>query len=208
MLHFLVMTLVCGAPPPAPPTVKPIPDELTQMAAKMKQVQTLSVAMHQEKTLLAFGDTLQADGRLVFARPRRLWMDLTGPGGTTLAINDAQMAVHYKTLDKTEHHDLRRDPRAKAVAEHLFLLLDADPVALAAVYAVSLLKSQPLTVRLVPLAPALHDVISSVEAQIDANGFVSRLELLEANGDKTVWRFSAPVINQPVADSLFALGNP
>src|SRR5690606_24127919 len=122
----------------------------------MAKVGTLQVNMRQQKEMSVFGEMLEAEGRLVMARPRQLMMDLSGPGGTRLVVKGNAMTIHYKALNKTERFDLSKDPRARAIADHLFLLLEADPEALQATYSVEVSSEKPLTIRLVPKPDTLR----------------------------------------------------
>ena len=182
-----------------------IPPELRAIAAKMRSIKTLQVGMRQEKRLEVFDELVKSKGSLAFARPQKLRMDLSGPGGTTLVIDGDAMAMHYKALKKTERFKLSADPRARAVAEHLFLLLAADPEALSEIYDLELLDKRPLRIRLIPKAPALARLIKHVEARFDARGFVGDLVLLEANGDTTRWFFHDPKLNEEIASEHFRL---
>jgi outer membrane lipoprotein-sorting protein len=182
-----------------------IPPELTAMADRMHAVRTLSARVRQEKELSALAEVVVNDGRFAFERPRRLAMDLEGPGGTRLVIDGDTMVMQYKTVGRSERTELSRDPRARAVAEHLFLLLDADPASLAKVYGLTVLEHRPLRIRLTPLAEALAKILAHVDADLDERGFVSTLTIVEANGDRTVWRFESPVVNEPIPAERFTL---
>ena len=146
---------------------------------------------------------MESRGTLWLSRPRRLKMDLTGPGGSTLVINGNQMAMHFKALDKTERFDLARDPRAKAIADHLFLLLDADPTGLRQTYDLQVKGTAPLRLELVPKPEALRKIIAGVDIQFDKRGFVDELRMREGNGDITTWIFDDPVINQDIDPAEF-----
>jgi len=183
-----------------------IPPELAAIASKMQQIQTLQVTMHQKKEMKIFGEVLESTGTLVFARPRRLAMDLTGPGGNTLIVDGDQMIMHYKALKKTERMSLSGDPRAKAVAEHLFLLLDAEPRALLGVYDITIENKKPLIIRLVPKAEALRRLIAHVDTRFDARGFVDELVMHEPGGDTTRWLFADPVLNEKIPEARFKVG--
>ncbi len=198
MSELLLSLALLGAAPTIPP-------ELAAVAAKTRTIHSLEVRMHQEKKLAAFGETLSADGTLAFARPRRLAMDLSGDGGTKLVIDGDQMMMHYKALAKTERLSLAKDPRARAVAEHLFLLLDADPVALAEIYHLEVRAAAPLLVRLKPKSPALARLIAHVDARFDARGFVDEMTMTESGGDTTRWLFRDPVLNREPSPELFKL---
>ena len=173
------------------------------IADKMRSIETLQVRMRQEKELQVLAETVKTEGTLTFARPRRLAIDLKGEAGATLIIDGDTMITVYKTLKRTERTSLSKDPRARAVAEHLFLLLEAEPKALAAVYDVTVLEEKPLTIRLVPRSDALAGILARVEARFDGRGFVDRLILFEKNGDLTRWEFDTPRINEPVPNSAF-----
>jgi outer membrane lipoprotein-sorting protein len=180
-----------------------IPPELAAVAAKMRDIRSLSARLHQEKEIAALAEVVRNDGTFAFERPRKLALDLDGPGGTSLVINDGVMVMRYKGLGRTEITRLSRDPRARAVAEHLFLLLEADPEPLSSVYTLEVAHRAPLRVRLTPQAEALAKILRHVEAEFDERGFVSLLVITEANGDRTVWRFDTPTINQPIAAERF-----
>ncbi len=193
------------AQPAAAPEGVAIPPELAAMAAKMQSVRTLTARVRQEKELSALAEVVRNDGSFAFERPRRLAMDFDGPGGTRLVIDGDQMTMQYKGLGKVERTQLSRDPRARAVAEHLFLLLDADPPSLAEVYGLTVVGKRPLRVRLTPKAEALRQILAHVDAEIDERGFVSTLAIVEANGDRTVWRFESPAVNAAVPPERFAV---
>ena len=123
---------VCGAALAAEP-VPAVAPALQAVADKMRAIRTLQVRMRQEKEIRVLAETVKSTGTLTFARPRRLAIDLQGEGGTKLVIDGDAMITVYKALGRTERTSLSKDPRARAVAEHLFLLLEAEPKALAAV---------------------------------------------------------------------------
>lgn len=202
---LLVLAAIAATPPASTPATPSIPPELAAMAVKMREVRSLTARVRQEKELAALAEVVRNDGRFAFERPRRLEMDLDGAGGTRLVIDGDTMAMTYKGVGRTERMQLSRDPRARAVAEHLFLLLDADPAELAKVYRLQVLQAKPLRIRLEPLAEALANIIAHVDADLDARGFVSMISIVEVNGDRTVWRFDAPTLNAPVPPQRFAL---
>ena len=202
---LLVVAGAASAPAGHAATTPSIPPELAAMAAKMREVRSLTARVRQEKELAALTEVVRNDGRFAFERPRRLEMDLDGPGGTRLVIDGDTMAMTYKGVGRTERMQLSRDPRARAVAEHLFLLLDADPTELAKIYRLHVLQAKPLRVRLEPIAEALAGIIAHVDADLDPRGFVSMITIVEANGDRTVWRFDAPTLNAAVPPQRFAL---
>ncbi len=198
----LLAALLC-APAPDSPT-QGVPAELLALATKMRQVRSLTAVLSQEKELAALAEVVRTQGTFAFERPRRLAMDLFGPGGTRLVIDGDRMAITYKGLGKTERKSLASDPQARAIAEHLFLLLEADAEALAKVYDVAIVGRKPLVIELTPLHPALARLLRKVEATVDERGFVSQLTLTEANGDSTRWRFSSPAFNKPIPPERFA----
>lgn len=197
IFFFLVSATTLSSTPPN--------HELKKAALLLQSVQSLSATMHQEKELSLFGDVLKSSGHFAFQRPKKLRMDLSGPGGTILIINGDEMILHYKALKKTERHQLSRDIRSKAIAEHLFLLLDANPESLAKTYTIKIVQSVPLRVQLIPKAEALRKLIATIDAEISSQGYVSQLVLNESNGDKTRWRFTEPVLNTPINGDLFTL---
>lgn len=198
----LIATLTLGqaAASELAPTM---PAPLEKLAKAMQQVRTLQASMRQEKEMAVFGETIVSRGRLAFVRPRMLWMDIDNPGGSTLIVNGDQMVMHYKGLGTTERFDLRRDPRAKAVAEHLFLLLEADLGELGRIYTLTVQQEKPLRFSLTPRAEALARIISRIDARTNGRGLVSRLDLIESGGDVTRWSFDEQVVNAEIDSSRF-----
>ncbi|MCK5689521.1 outer-membrane lipoprotein carrier protein LolA [Myxococcota bacterium] len=188
-----------------------IPAELLQIAKVMHSVQSLQAHMEQEKELSIFGEVLKSSGTLSFSRPGKLRMELTGDGGHTLVINDDEVAIHYKSLGKTERKKLATDPQAKAIAEHLFMLLDADPKALDKVYAISIIptvsdkQSKTTAIILKPKAEALAAIINRVEVEFNAQSFVKTLTIFERSGDLTRWLLSKQRSNIKLSQELFTL---
>ena len=204
-LALLSAAPITGAPAkaPAPP---PVPPEVRAVADRMHGIRTLRVTMRQEKEMQVFGEVVRSTGTLTIARPRRLAMDLEGPGGTRLVIDGDRMGIHYKALGRTERMSLSQDPRAKAVADHLFLFLDLDPEALDETYLLEVRSVRPVVVHLTPRPDALRRIIARVEIRFDDRGFVDELLLVEGNGDRTRWMFDDPVVDQPVDPAAFTLG--
>jgi outer membrane lipoprotein-sorting protein len=194
---WLAVVLCAGAP---------VDDGPQAIAVRARHVQTLRARMLQEKELAVLGDVIRSEGTFLFERPRRLRMDLGGDSGTVLVIDGDRMVTHYKGLGKTERVRLSRDERASHVADHLFLLLDGDPVALGKVYEVEVRGREPLQVRLTPRSDGLAKVIRYVDAELDRRGFVASITVREANGDRTAWRFVDAVVNARLPASSFAPG--
>jgi outer membrane lipoprotein-sorting protein len=200
MVAALLLTLVAAEPS--------LPQELVTAAERLQQVHSLEARVYQEKRIAALTDVARDNGTFAFERPRRLAMDLGGPAGTRLVIDGDTMALTYKALGRTERIELSQDPRARAVADQLFILLEADVAALARVYSAAVLGKSPLRVRLTPLSETLGRIIAHVDATIAARGFVSAIDIVEANGDRTLWRFDEPVLNKPIPAERFALPSP
>ena len=182
------------------------PPEVRALAARMQRIQTLQVKMRQEKEMAVFDEVIRCTGTLTIARPRRLAMDLEGPGGTRLVIDGDRMGMHYKALGRTERMSLAQEPRAKAVADHMFLFLDLDPEALSATYQLEVRSTAPVALRLTPRPEALRRIIRQVDIRFDSRGFVDELVLTEGNGDETRWTFDDPVIDAPIDPATFTLG--
>jgi outer membrane lipoprotein-sorting protein len=183
-----------------------LPPALARLAESAGAIQTLSAELEQEKELAAFAEVTRSRGTFRFARPRRLRLDLDGVGGSTMLIDNDTMTVRYKTSGRVERTPLSSDAKARVVADHLFLLLSADPRALAPIYEVAVLEERPLLrIRLTPRAPALAKILASITASIDARALVHELVIREANGDRTRWRFTHHHLNEPLPDKLFQL---
>ncbi|MBI5509350.1 MAG: outer membrane lipoprotein carrier protein LolA [Deltaproteobacteria bacterium] len=203
----LLVALLSVAAAPAIEEVAPpaVPAPLALIARKMQEIKSLTAHLRQTKEIKILAEVAQSEGTLTFVRPRRLAIDLEGPGGTTMVIDGDQMTLVFKAVRRTERKSLAKDPRARAVAEHLFLLLEAEPQALQQTYDLKVVSDKPLAVRLVPRAAVLAKILRQVQARFDPRGFVDLLVVEETNGDVTRWQFEDTHINPPVPETAFAV---
>ena len=206
MTHSAFFLLFLCAAPVAPTKTSPsakLQQSIQQSLQPFGNVKTLVATVDQEKTISLLEEPVHTVGQLLFQRPNKLRMDFQGPNGTTLLIDGATMTMHYKALKKTETYSLAGNVRSQAMAEHLFLRLNPDTKRLSAIYELTIQKRDPLVLVLTPKAPALRKHIASIRVKINPKGYVSLLELNEANNDTTKWTFTKTVLNSTIQSSLF-----
>lgn len=199
MTAWLALVLLAGTPPDG---------GFRAIADQARNVHTLRARMLQEKQLAVLGEVIRSSGTFLFERPRRLRMDLGGEDGTVLIIDGDRMVTHYKGLGKTERLRLSSDERASRIVDHLFLILEGDPIALGEVYDLEVRGREPLQIRLTPKSGSLAKAIRHVDAELDRRGFVAAITVSETNGDRTTWRFVDAVVNARLPASSFVLAAP
>jgi len=206
LLGVLEAPLRAFADEPAPRPEAEAPATLRALAGETRAIRTLQARLRQEKILTVLAETVRSEGTLAFARPRRLVVELGGEVGTRIVIDGDAMTTVDHALRRTARARLSSDPRARAVADHLFLLIDLDMSVMTRAYSLTVLGENPLKIQLVPKHEVLRQMIGRIELELDPRGFASSLALFETNGDVTRMRLDRAILNAPIDERVFGNG--
>ena len=200
VLGWSVSAVWAGEVPPPQPAEVSQPGAqtpLAALAARFNAVQTIRSRFVQEKQMAMLTEPLVSTGSFVFTRtPAQLRWEYQTPFQNGFLITDGQSF----RLDKGQKQPLK-NKLATQVAQQMFVWLAFDVQTLSKTY-----RLDPFDggMKLTPLAAKNSPVAAiSVWFAPDNPQAVSRIEMTEPNGDKTVLRFSDTHINEPLPEGAF-----
>jgi len=161
--------------------------------------------MVQLKTNKAFKQPQRSEGRFIVATPRRLRWEYDKPFRTALILSGDKVSMSYPDLNRKQTFDLNRDPTMKAVLDTILFFLEAKPERVSARFAVTLAGTEGDTVRLtlIPKAEKARAMLARILVDVDTGrGVLTRIQLIEPDGDASDIRFSGHLLDQPVDEAL------
>ncbi|TRO81886.1 LolA family protein [Desulfuromonas acetexigens] len=182
--------------------------ELERVLAGLKVsaagIETLASDFTQEKHLEIFRETLVSQGRFYFAKPDKLRWETTAPVASGFLLNGSGGKRWHQRAGAPVPFDLGREPGMKLIAEQLLAWARVDLDWLRSQYEIALVETQPVSLRLVPRQVGARDFLDHLLIRFDDGGrHVASVAVHEPGGDRTLIRFSATVLNQPLDPALF-----
>jgi outer membrane lipoprotein-sorting protein len=175
---------------------------LTRLEGVAAGVKSLSSDFVQEKHLAMFEEVMTSRGRFVFVKPDRLRWELLEPVKSGFVLKGNEGRRWNGRSGGSEPFDLAREPVMKLVTEQLLSWARADFARLRKEYRISLVREQPVQLRLDPLARG--GVLSHLLITFAADEtHVESVEIHDRDGDFTRIRFLAATVNGPIARELF-----
>jgi outer membrane lipoprotein-sorting protein len=173
--------------------------------AEFAKVEALSAKFHEEKTMSLLARPIASDGTMHYQKPRKLVRHSNKASvlldGNKLTFGDAK---------SSQSMDLASQPALRVLVDTFVSVLAGDLAALERVASVTL-EAQGAGYR-IHVTPKDAKVKRLVKAMsFDGQGAkLTRMELLDANGDTTVTTFSALTLRKPFSPAeqkqLFRIG--
>ena len=167
-------------------------------------VETIACTMVQEKYLKAFAEVLKARGHFSFQRPDCWRWELTEPVLSGLSVCGARGRRWHEKGGKPQSFKLADEPWLRHFATQVTAWTTADFDFLQKEYVLTLLNSEPPSLKLVPREAAARRLVTSLEITFSADyRYVTRIVIREADGDYTAINFLDVIINQPLPEESF-----
>lgn len=191
----LFFSFLCFGPVLAqqPAADSSVPDK-EAVAARFAAVNTIESRFTQQKFMALLEEPVTSEGVFYFEKPSRIRWQYTKPFQNGFLIADG---VTYR-LEKDKKEE-QKNPLAHNIAGQLLAWLTFDLEALSKQYAVE------FTADGVILTPLKKGLINQITVTFSAQNkqALSRVEILENGGDKTVLRFTHPKTNQKLPAEAF-----
>lgn len=175
-LALLGLLLLAAAPLPAA-------SELDEVAARIAQPQVLRGRFEQDKQVAGFRKPLHSSGRFVLARARGVLWLTEQPFASQLVLTGARLSV--ESGGSTRSIDAADEPALAAIHAVLFDLLAGDIAKLHANFTIAaqLLAAERWRLQLQPKPGLFAQAFTRIE--LEGARHVERVQLFEANGDRT-----------------------
>jgi outer membrane lipoprotein-sorting protein len=166
---------------------------------------TIISGFTQEKEMNILEEKIRSSGKFYFKKEKLLRWEYIQPYSYIIVINNDRITVRDEK--KTSQFDARSN---KVFAEVNRIIVGSirgtllnDEQNFSASFADG---STAWIVKLVPLSAGLKSTLSQIILWFDKKDFsVTRLEMIENTGDKTIITFTDKRFNEPIADEKFIL---
>jgi hypothetical protein len=183
-----------GAEGGAAPAASREPLTLELLMQHFASTRGVRAEFEEVKEIALLDAPLISHGVLYFVPPRRFARFVTRPAESSFVIDGARLQFHDETGG--ESVDLSGDRTARAIVDNMIGLWSGDLPALKQQYAVEFhAEGERWTILLTPLHAPTNQVIERIELEGDASR-LSRMELLEKGGDRTLTRFRASEVDR------------
>lgn len=156
----------------------------------LRAVESSKARFSERKELAILSEPLESSGTLVYRAPDRLEKHTLAPERESLVLDGSRLVLENAERGWRKSFALHEHPLVWAFVESVRSTLAGDLPTLERFYSVELEGSEPdwrLVLR--PREPAMKDVVR--EIRISGGGtWISRIEILEAGGDRSVMTIS------------------
>ncbi len=179
--------------------LSPAPVEVAAQLESLRRPTSVHASFTQRKTMKAFRAPQEAKGEVIMAKGRKLRWAYTAPYRMVLVQGGDRVSMSYPELGRKQAFDLAKNPEMKAVFETILFFQQAEAKAVAARFD----ATQAPDGHLVLSPRKAGELLKQVEVWIDAKrGVLTRVRLLEPDGDATDLRFAHIRVDQPIDEAL------
>jgi len=171
---------------------------------QQQSIQTLTAHFSQKKETALVKSPLVSSGTVRYKRPNRIYWHYDRPEATEIALDGKKMVIYSPERGQAEQYTLSRGHRLTQVLEPLTAIFQKTFAQLEEDYTLSYdgVEGDRLhRFGLIPKEARLRKFMIRVDLWIDkTSGAVLRFEMLEANGDRLILKFTNLQINPPLTD--------
>jgi outer membrane lipoprotein-sorting protein len=162
---------------------------LAQLLAGFAQVQSLKASFQEEKHMALLAVPLRSQGVLHYAKPRLLLRRTESPQRSSLVLNGDRLS--FGDASHQESLELSAQPAVRVLVDTFVSVLAGDGSALArlAELAVEALPGGGFRIQVTPKDPGVLKIVRRMSFE-GKGARLTRMELLDANGDRTLTTFS------------------
>ena len=175
-----------------------------RIAKAASMVSTIASEFRQERHLSMLKEPSVATGRFSFQKPEKLRWEIMTPEPFGFFIN-GNVAKQWKGKGGIpEAFDLRDNPVLKLIVEQITAWTKADFKAIEKQYSITILRENPVTLRLTPRSSGERKYIRHIQISFETETLhPNRVEIAEQGGDVTIIQFFDMKINTTLDISLF-----
>jgi len=163
---------------------------VADLMRSLQAVESSTARFSERKELAILSEPLESSGTLLFRAPGRLEKHTLAPERESLVLDGSRLVLENAERGWRKTFALHEHPLVWAFVESIRSTLAGDLPTLERFYSVELEGGeQDWRLVLRPREPAMKDVVG--EIRIDGGGtWISRVEILEAGGDRSVMTIS------------------
>ena len=176
---------------------------LEDLLARFAKVQSLKAHFQEEKHMALLAVPLRSQGTLVYAKPRLLARHTTSPQKSSLVLRGEKLS--FGDAKHQESMELSAQPAVRVLVDTFVSVLAGDGAALTklATLEVEALPEGAFQIRVTPKDPGVLKIVRSMSFA-GKGAELTRMELLDANGDRTVTTFSELKLGDKLSEAEVA----
>ena len=210
MRRFLTIILVLLAITPALKSQtmrKATAEESRTMIAKINKsaasISTITCSFTQEKSVAMLKDKMTSQGKMCYSSAGKLRWEYSSPYSYILVINNNQVSM--KSGSKTSKVDINSSKLFQTIARIMVSSVTGKSLNKSNDFDVTMYcNNQNWCAQLVPKEANMKKMFKFIRLYFNSSQtMVSRVEMVEKNGDKTIIRLNNVVTNKQINDAQF-----
>ena len=167
-------------------------------------VKTVTSEFRQERRLAMLKEPTLAGGRFYYEKPDKLRWEFADPVPSGFLVN-GKLAKQWKGKDNPgEVFDIQQNPVIRLIVDQIVAWTKADFVWIEERYSITVVKENPIALKLVPRSSKEKKYIDYLLISFEADTeYVNAVGIIEKGGDSTSIRFTHMVVNGPLQKDLF-----
>jgi outer membrane lipoprotein-sorting protein len=202
-------SMVCAQEQPVAqePPKEPLKDKAGAFALIEKTVSTVHAVaseFRQERRLAMLKEPVVSTGRFYYEKPDKLRWEFLSPDPSGFFVK-GKLAKQWKGKNNPpEVFDLQQNPVIRLIIDQLLAWTKADFAWIEQRYIVSVVKEDPISLKLVPRSSQEKKYIDHILISFEAEThYANAVDIIEKGGDSTRIRFSNMIINNLPQKELF-----
>ena len=206
---FFMVTMVCAQEQQTAQEQpkEPLKGKVGAFARIEKTVSTIHAVtseFRQERRLAMLKEPVVSTGRFYYEKPDKLRWEFVNPDPSGFLVN-GKLAKQWKGKNNPpEAFDLQQNTVMRAIVDQILAWTKADFVWVEQRYAVSVVKEDPIVLKLVPKSSKEKKYIDHILISFEADThYTNAVDIVEKGGDSTRLTFFNMLINNSPQKELF-----
>lgn len=180
---------------------------IEEINATTAKINTISCDFVQTKHLAMLNDQLISNGTMKYSNPDKLRWEYSTPYNYLFVFNGSK--VYVKNRSQANVIDVNTNKIFREVARIMMNTVTGKALSLKSDFNVDVkVETNEYKIELTPVRKELKQLFKSVTLYFNkSNRYISKIKIVEKNGDSTDIQFKNLKVNQPINDSLFAIPN-
>lgn len=176
------------------------PLDVSEVLARLAKTDALSAHFHEDKRMALLSEPLRSEGTLYYEKPRLLARHTEKPRKSSLLLRGETLSFGDKA--QSESIELSAQPALRVLVDTFVSVLAGDLAALTRVADVTIeaLPERGFRIRVTPKDERVLRLVRSMSFE-GQGALLSRMELLDSNGDSTLTTFSDVALRKPFSSA-------
>lgn len=181
---------------------------ITELEQKMSSLSSVNTSFTQKKRLSIFNRDLILNGKLYMQKPGNLAWHTLKPLRYTMVLKGETMKQWDEDTDSVQTIDLSDQQTFKVIFDQMKMWFEGDYTSIKKSFNVELLSAKPPLLKFIPRDKSIAtDFLKSVQILFREDlAYINQITLTEKSGDSTELTFSDTVLNAPIPEKAWKLG--